>query len=830
MIFGKIFYPPNISLKIGLSICISNLIQNTHTQNMASQHHIICYHCGDSCTDSIHSSDNKVFCCEGCKTVYELLAENDMCTYYDFEAHPGITLATKSFGERFAFLDDEKVIERLVDYADSKKIRVSFYIPAIHCTSCIWLLENLYRLAPGVERSEVAFLKKSASFTFQPDMISLRGLVELLATLGYEPEIRLSGAEPIHQTRRTFVYKLGVAGFCFGNIMLFSFPEYFHLDEIIDPGFKPFFAYLNLLLSLPVFFYSASGYFSSAIIGLKQKLINIDVPLSLGILAMFLRSSYEIISGTGAGFMDALAGLVFFLLIGKWFQHKSYKALSFERDYKSYFPLSITRIADGKESTCTIDQLRAGDTIRIRNHELIPADGLLTQGPASIDYSFVTGESEPVVLNPGEKVYAGGRQTSGMITVTLTRTVSQSYLTSLWNHDVFEKKQQPYLSKRTLLVSKYFTLAVLLIASGSALFWLWADTSLALNAFTSVLIITCPCALALTIPFSFGNTIRIFGRNDFYMKNADLIEEMAKVNTLVFDKTGTITMPDAANIVYEGITLNDDYRQQIYSITATSTHPLSIRIHHYLQRDNIHLIPGLHVEEIPGKGLSSGSMRIGSRSFVIGTKQHFDNDFATTEVFVADGEMILGKFIFTNQYRVGLSDIAKKLGATYSLHVLSGDNDRERNNLLSILGKDTSLHFRQQPEMKMTYISSLQEKNHHVMMLGDGLNDAGALKKADVGVAVTNKNATFFPACDGMLRGHSFHLLPTILQQAKDSMKVVRLSFMISFFYNIIGLSFAIRGELEPVVAAILMPVSSVSVIGFTVLATTLMSKKNGLK
>lgn len=789
-----------------------------------------CFHCGETCPDYSIMSADKHFCCEGCKTVYELLSEHDMCSYYDFEVHPGITLKSRSFGERFAYLDDEKVVERLIDYADSTRIRVSFYIPAIHCTSCIWLLENLYRLTPGVERSEVVFLKKTVSLTFLPETISLRQLVELLTTLGYEPEIHLAGSEPVHKTQRSFSYKLGIAGFCFGNIMLFSFPEYFHLDEVISPGFKPFFAYLNLALALPVFFYSASGYFISAMNGLKQRLINIDVPLSLGILAMFIRSSYEILSGTGAGFMDALAGLVFFLLIGKWFQNKSYKALSFERDYKSYFPLSITKLKEGREMVCTIDQLQAGDVIRIRNHELIPADGILTQGSARIDYSFVTGESEPIRVQSGEKVYAGGRQTSGIITITLTRTVSQSYLTSLWNHEVFEKAEQPYLSKRTLKVSKYFTFAVLSIAVGAALYWLYFDSSLALTAFTSVLIITCPCALALTIPFSFGNTLRIFGRNEFYMKNADLIEEMASIDALVFDKTGTITEPDATTILYEGQPLSDEHKQKIYAITASSTHPLSQRIHQYLKDENIPYIAPDEVTEIPGKGLVSGDFRIGSWAFVSVVDDLYLDDFSKTQVFISEQGKLLGKFVFYNQYRTEMPDLIQKLKGGYTLHVLSGDNDREKENLITLMGKEASLHFRQKPEMKMAYISSLQAQGLSVMMLGDGLNDAGALKKANVGIAVTNKNATFFPASDAMLQASSFYLLPSILKQSRDSMRVVRLSFIISFIYNIIGLSFAVQGVLEPVIAAILMPVSSVSVIAFTVLTTSLTAKRNGLK
>lgn len=785
-----------------------------------------CYHCGDACnkgTTLVYQ--NKPFCCEGCKTVFDLLDQNGMCTYYDFEKNPGITIKTRDFKHRFDYLDNPDVIEKLIDFSDGKICKISFYIPAIHCTSCIWLLENLYKLEPGVIHSEVNFLKKTVSFTYDPNLISLKNLVELISSVGYEPEITLeqTGEKKI-QTDRSFIYKIGVAGFCFGNIMLFSFPEYFHLDDVIDPGFRPFFGYLNLILSLPVLLYSGSGYFISAFTGLKQRIVNIDVPLSLGIAVMFIRSSYEIISGTGAGFMDALAGLVFFLLIGKWFQNRSYKALSFERDYKSYFPLSVTRIENNKEIACTIDSLKEGDIILVRNNELIPADAILLDGHAYIDYSFVTGESQPVFKKSGDKLFAGGKQTGGIIRLQLLKTVSQSYLTSLWNHEVFQKETSIHLSSRTNKVSKYFTLIVLIIALSAAGYWMWVDASKALNAFTAVLIITCPCALALTVPFTFGNSLRIMGRNHLYLKNADIIEEMAKIDVIVFDKTGTITHPESGKVVYEGDALSNEELKIIKTAVQSSTHPLSKSIEKFLNVEAIY--PHPEVIEHPGKGLECMGVKIGSYVFTTGQIQQEDVDFTASDVHVSVNGLYKGRFRIQNVYREGLKELVGRLKRRYQIHILSGDNDGERKNLEQLFGTDTPLRFRQTPEMKLQYIQQLQQEGHHVMMLGDGLNDAGALKQSNVGFAVTGKNGTFFPACDGMLRSDSLIKLDALMQQAVKSMDTVKYSFMISLTYNVIGLSFAVRSALEPVIAAILMPISSVSVIAFTVLLTSWFARK----
>jgi len=806
-----------------------NIVSETSEITLQQANQSSCYHCGDACkkgTTLVYQ--NKPFCCEGCKTVFELLDENGMCSYYDFEKNPGITIKTRDFKNRFDFLNNPAVAEKLLDYADDKICKISFYIPAIHCTSCIWLLENLHKLEPGVLRSEVNFLKKTASFTYDPHLISLKKLVELISSIGYEPEITLeqtSGKKLLAD--RSFIYKIGVAGFCFGNIMLFSFPEYFHLDDLINPGFRPFFGYLNLLLSIPVLFYSSSGYFISAYTGLKQRIVNIDVPLSLGIAVMFVRSSYEIISGTGAGFMDALAGLVFFLLIGKWFQNRSYKALSFERDYKSYFPLSVTRLENEEEVSCTIDSLREGDIILVRNNELIPADSILIDGYAHIDYSFVTGESHPVSKKSGDKLFAGGRQTGGIIRLQLLKTVSQSYLTSLWNHEVFQKESSLKLSSRTNEVSKYFTLVVLTIAVISAAYWLLVDSSKALNAFTAVLIITCPCALALTVPFTFGNSLRIMGRNHLYLKNADIIEEMAKIDVIVLDKTGTITQPESGKVIYEGELLSEEEHSIIKTAVQSSTHPLSKRIDQFLVYEVLY--PHPQVIEFPGQGLECKGIKIGSYVFVTGQAQEENKEFTSSDVHVSVNGQYKGRFRIENVYREGIKELAARLKKRYKIHILSGDHDGERNNLQSLFGSDTPLNFRQTPEMKLQYIQQLQKEGHHVMMLGDGLNDAGALKQSNVGFAVTGKNGTFFPACDGMLRSDSLSKLDALMHQAVKSMDTVRYSFIISFTYNVIGLSFAVRSVLQPVIAAVLMPVSSVSVIAFTVLLTSWFAKKSKL-
>jgi Cu+-exporting ATPase len=297
-----------------------------------------------------------------------------MQSYYRYNIHPG--KSQKSQKEDLSYLDEPNIIAKLVDYQDDEIGIMTFYIPAIHCSSCIWLLENLYKLSPGVKSSKVDFMKKQASITFHKGEISLKELVQLLHNIGYDPKITLQDVvkEGKKLNQSSLIRKITVAGFCFGNSMMISFPEYFGMAEF-ERNYASFFGYLNLAFGLPVLLYSAQDYFKSAWYSLKQRRLNLDVPLALGIFVLFFRSAFEILTHSGAGFIDTLCSLVFFILIGKWVQQRTYYHISFERDYRSYFPVAVTVLDEGKEQPRQIADLKVGDRILVRNNEIIPADG-----------------------------------------------------------------------------------------------------------------------------------------------------------------------------------------------------------------------------------------------------------------------------------------------------------------------------------------------------------------------------------------------------------------------------------------------------------------------
>jgi Cu+-exporting ATPase len=785
-----------------------------------------CFHCGNEIIKKEEIVfDEKSFCCNGCKTVYEIFSVNDMSCYYDFQASPGAT--PLDINGKYDFLENESIVSKLLEFQEDSTHIISLYIPHIHCSSCIWILENLQKLQSGISTSIVNFPEKKVRITYNPEKTNLKQIVEMLCSIGYEPYISLENFdEGKKAVDRSLIYKIGVAFFCFGNIMLLSFPEYFEVNEFWINQYRGFLRWLIFAISLPSFLYSASGYYVAAWRSIKAKMLNIEIPIALGIVVMFVRSTVDIIFDYGQGFFDSMCGLIFFMLLGKLFQIKTYSFLSFERDYKSYFPIAITKIlTDGTEIPVQVYDIKKGDRLLIRNQELLPVDGILISEKASIDYSFVTGEAVAIEKKSGDKVFAGGKQIGKVIEIEVLFSVSNSYLTQLWSNDVFQKKVDIKHKTITDKISRYFTPALLGLAVVSFLYWIFISVDTAFNVFTAILIVACPCALALTAPFTQGNVLRIMGNRKLYLKNAMVIEQLAKVDTIVFDKTGTITTNKKTSITYEGAILNDFELKLLYNALRGSNHPLSRRLYDFIPKQD--RMEPIHFEEIIGKGISAAfeeaTLKLGSSQFL----QHMsENTHKKTKVHVEINGVYKGSYVFNNQYRAGLEQLFERLAKSYNLVVLSGDNDGERKILEKMLPAATTLVFNQKPEQKLEYIDNLQKQGKNVMMVGDGLNDSGALAQSNIGISISENVNVFSPACDGILDASQFDKIAFFMKYSKNAMKTIYMSFTLSLLYNVVGLSFAVSGNLLPIVAAIIMPLSTITIVSFVTIMSNIYATK----
>ncbi len=792
----------------------------------------LCYHCGESCgKEAIHAHE-KDFCCDGCRLVYEILNENSLCSYYSIEPASGNTVHTPAEKGHFSYLDDPEISSRLIHFNDGKHNHVNLFVPGIHCSSCIWLLEHLQRLSDGIYHSSVNFPKREVSVSYNPEKIKLSEIASLLSSIGYEPHISMQDLETDQAKKidRSEWYKIGIAGFCFGNIMMLSFPEYFSIADSNEiPGLRLTFSYLNLALALPVLLYSSTGFFKSAIGALKAKQLNIDLPLAAAILMTFFRSVYEIFSGTGPGYLDSMSGIVFFMLIGRAFQNKTYQTLAFDRDYRSYFPVAVSVASAEGEKRVTVTSLKRGMRMIIRNGEIIPADSILLRGEASIDYSFVTGEADPVKKSSGDLIFAGGKQTGKRIELEIVKPVKQSYLTTLWNKPAFAKDDAA--ERRASLentINTWFTIGVFLIALISGIYWFQADEPVRiLHVVTTILIVACPCILLLAASFTQGNVLRIMGKYGFFLRNAFAIEKIAAAQVIVFDKTGTLTSAAEPELQFIG-SLDEKEKLHVGSICSHSNHPLSRHISESL--GSAAALGVMEFEESPGRGISATideqTYRIGSPAFAGSIAN--DTEINASRVFVSKNNQVLGHFRLKHALREGVAPMLEVLSKKYELYLLSGDNNGDEETMSQWFKKD-HMHFECSPADKLEFIQSLKRSGKKVMMIGDGLNDAGALKESDAGVAVSDNLNNFSPASDAILDGALMQGLNKLLEYAKDSGRVIRISFAFSLIYNVVGLYFAVQGELQPVIAAILMPSASITIVSIATALSTLYSRVRGL-
>lgn len=726
---------------------------------------------------------------------------------------------------RFAGLDDPAVVRRSIVSGSETRASIIFDIPQIHCASCVWLLEQLHRFDAGILSSRAELPRRSLRLSYDPRSTSLRKIVELLASLGYEPDLSMAQIGRLERTRTPLrLYaQLGVAFFSFANIMLFVLPDYFTGGEIGDRLLGTLFRYASLLLSIPVLLFSSADYFAGAAVSLRRRVITLDLPLAIGIAMLFGRSAWDVLTAAGPGYFDAFTGLVFFLLLGKLMQQKLYAHLSFDRDIRAYLPISCVRTTDAAGCATPLERLVIGDRVIVRIGEIVPADALVISGSGSIDYSFVTGESEPVTVQAPAHLLAGGRLVNGRCEIELIRTVNHSYLASLWSDPRMQRSSASAKRSLTDRIAAPLTLGVLGIAALTAIYWQMTNPDVMIHAVTSVLLVACPCALALAGPFVDGTAMSLFGRRGLFLRSPSVIERLAQIRQIVFDKTGTLTERSAA-ASFAGEPLSEIDKRLVAAMLRRSAHPHATSILRSLGD-----LPDVQPEqwdEVPGGGIfgmiNARQIRIGSELFVGGKTTQPAATSGQGSVWISIDGKVRGQFLLSPALRSGLAEAVATLRGRYSIAVLTGDSASDDRAIGKLLGPTDRLRTGCSPYDKLDEIDRLELNGTPVLMIGDGLNDAGALARASVGIAVTEDQARFSPAADGMMPGSAIHDMPKFLSVAAATRMLVLGCYLLSLAYNVVGLALAVSGQLSPVVAAILMPASSISIVLSAVLGTRL--------
>jgi Cu+-exporting ATPase len=800
-------------------------VKVNYSNQIDKQEVTFCFHCGDPCPDLDLIYQEKYFCCDGCRFVYEILDKNNLCNYYELNAHPGNTLKAPKASKKYDYLAEPSIEDKFVSFKNKHYSVITLYLPGIHCSSCLWLLQNLNKFDGEVLNSNVSFEKKEIKVIYKHQKTSLHKIVKLIDSLGYPPSITF---EDIYnkkkpESSKAILYKIGVAAFCFGNIMMLSFPDYL-TSETIDPFLGKFFRILSFVLSLPVLFYCASEFYKPAFKSLRHGFINIDLPIVFALLMAFGVSIYHIFFLNEGGYLDSMAGIVFFMLVGRWLQNKTYNNIYFDKNYQSFLPVSVTQKMYNQVKNVQVKDIVVGDIIVVKYGEIIPFDGIIKNGLGIIDYSFITGETATENIEKGEKVYAGGKHLGTQLELEVTTPYDKTNIAELWqannSNKIYQTPSRLYIQK----ISRYFALLLIFIAIGAGVYHFGEGWNMTIKTFTSVLIVACPCTLLLSHTFTDGFMLNQLAKKGLFIKNTMILDEVATIKHIVFDKTGTLTDTSNMQITYQGEELNTRARSYIYNLTTNSGHPLSNSINKFIGKQ-----PLLNIEnykELVGLGLEGiiehHSIRIGSAEFMNVSAPEKSNK---TIIYISIDNKLYGYFEAFQSYRKDLQHLFNKLKSKYVLWLMSGDKDYDRKLLEQYVPSKENIFFELKPQEKQNKIKSLKLEGK-TMMVGDGLNDLAAFNESDIAVAVWNDETSFTPACDIIVQGKNLNKMDQYISYMKNERLVVYFCFGISLLYNIVGITFSVCGMLSPLIAAVLMPISSFSIILFAYAITNYLNNK----
>ena len=773
-----------------------------------------CYHCGEACDKERWEFEQKDFCCNGCLQAHKLIESSIKCAPDGESLEPEVDTKRK-----WEELEIPAVAQRFIVFEDEESKHYQFRLPQLHCASCVYVLERLSRIDSCVISSEVQFVEKTIRMVVQPDF-SLSDAARLCALVGYSPDISFDQKEEksLSDHRKKRLRELVVAGFCFGNIMLFSLPEYFDLDMKQDPGFVHFFRTADLLLALPIFLYSSQEFYRGALSGIRGRYMHLDFPLVISLFVAFGRSVYEVLSGTGGGYFDSYAGIVFFMLVGRQFQDVRTERLGLFKTLKSYFPIAVSVFRNGKFDLVALSEIEEGEEIKIHSHEIIPADGELLSDTAYLDYAFVTGESDVKRNEKGRTIYAGARNMGGTLHLRVSRKIEESHLGALWNKEA-KSREWDERQSFTHIVARWFTLFLIVLSVGAFLMWWPSDHDRAFKALTTALIVACPCALLLSHTFTTGSATRQLASVGILLKNSFVWDKLAVIKQFFFDKTGTLTDTGMTEVRFEGEELTDEEKEAVSTLTHSSLHPISMAIAHSMTYTSLAVES---FEEVPGDGIYGkvNGIHWSLRKYVVDGKQ-------LGTALYKEGNF-RGFFHIHFPIRENIQQMLDNLSKKTKLGLVSGDTDREQERMEKLFPAGTELHFELTPVQKAELVA-MRESESHTAYVGDGLNDTGALHASHVGISISDSHQRFTPAADILLPGEQLKNLPELYRFGKQVKGVVWGSFVLSLMYNTVGLSYALSGTLSPLIAALLMPASTFSIIIFTTLTTKYFFRKTYL-
>lgn len=785
---------------------------------------VACSHCSLPVPRGLLREDEEhQFCCAGCRSVFAFLHDNGLDRYYDLadgEPRPAATT-----GRSYTELDDATFHElHCTDVAGGGR-QVSLYLEGVHCTACVWLVEKLPALVPGVIESRLDLGRHLAVVTWRPDKVELSTIARFVDAIGYPVHPYRSADRDAIERReeRRLLVRIAVAAAVAGNVMLMAAAMYAGMFGGISAEHETFFRWLSMLVTVPAVFYSGSVFFRGAFGALRARALHMDLPISIGIAAGFGWGAVNTVRGAGEIYFDTVAALVFLLLIGRWIQlRQQRRAASAAEILCTLTPTLAHVVENGVVRDVAIEAVTAGTIVEVRAGETFPVDGRVVAGRSAVDSSVLTGESRPASIGIGADVCAGCINLSALVRVAATETGEQTRMGRLMASLAEHANRRAPIVRMADRLAAWFVIIALGLAAATVVLWSFIDASQAIEHAVALLIVTCPCALGLATPLAVSVAIGRAARRGILIKGGDTVERLARPGHMVLDKTGTLTRGEQTVVRWAG---EASARPLAAALERHSAHPVARAI---VADVGGPLAEADDVEETTGAGVTGlvegQTVAIGSPAFIAlevgalpdGIAAFVDDSAAealTPIVIAVDGRVVAAAALgdpIRDDARATL-DRLRALG--WRVSVVSGDHPEVVASVGRALGVPAGdCVGGATPEDKVAFVTAAAERGS-VVMVGDGVNDSAALAAAGCGVAVHGSAEASLAAADVFITRPGVGALVELVRGARRTVGIIRRNLIFSLGYNVVGATLAITGIIHPLLAAVLMPASSVTVV-----------------
>ena len=775
-----------------------------------------CYHCGlpvlKTGFDTVVDTETRVFCCAGCQAVSEMIHSAGMGRYYELRDAPE-GFIPEDMTQRFVEYD-----ENFDTYAEifDGVAATTIYVEGMYCTACSWLVEATLSASPAVESVSIDPLSHRVYVEWHVEDLSLGGLLGLLASVGYAPRplSRHASDRPEYGEERTALKRLLVASLGMMQVMMFAIALYAGDAQGIDERMAHFLRLVSMVVATPVVFYSARPFFDGAIRGLLALKPGMDLPVAIAIGLAYAGSVYSTFTRGDDVWFDSVVMFVFFLTLGRFIEMRArQRAVTVADALKPLMPDTVVVLDGDRQHTRSVATLKVGELVLLRPGDHIPADAVIESGETSVDESVLSGESRPQPRVVGDEIIAGSINLDTAIEARVTATGSSTILGGIQRLSRTALHYRPAIVQTADRIASYFVFVILMLATAVAVAWSMIDPARAFVVTLSVLVVTCPCALALATPAAFAAVNSKMASLKLLLKNSNSIEALARCTHVVFDKTGTLTLgkPSITKVRTLRDGLDEAKAMQIAAaLEASSSHPIANAF-----KDTETPLKALNVSVLPGKGIFG---LVDDHSWTLGRDPDGDETTprsaeAAMRVVLSDDEGPAAEFVLQDAVRADAAETLAELRAMgLELSLLSGDGSDAVEHVADALGIDT-WHARLTPADKLDAIQALQRSGARVLMVGDGINDAPVIAGADVSIAPAAAAEVTQTRADIVFLGDGLSPVASALTASKRTLRIVRQNLSWAIAYNIAAVPLAAAGMVPTWLAAIGMSASSLVVV-----------------